>query len=121
MWDYKKLDVWKRAIDLIPVVYELTKKFPKEELYGLVSQMRRAFVSVSANIAEGCGRRTVKDYVSFLYNALGSVKEVESELYVCEKLGYISGNKLDDLLKELDEIGKMIVGVISYVSSKNIE
>ncbi len=121
MWDYKKLDVWKRAIDLIPLVYEIIRAFPREENWGLSSQLRRAVVSISANIAEGCGRRTSKDYIQFLHNAMGSCKEVESELFAAEKLKYISKDELDNLLKELDEIGKMINGVIGYVSDKDIK
>jgi len=121
MWDYKKLGTWKRAIDMVLLVYDVTRKFPKEENWGLSLQLRRAVVSISVNIAEGCGRRTSKDYISFLHNAMGSCKEVESELFAAEKLKYISKDELDNLLKELDEIGKMINGVISYISDKNIE
>ena len=121
MWDYRNLDVWKRSIDLIAVVYDVTRKFPKEEMWGLSSQLRRAVVSISANIAEGCGRRTSKDYVAFLHNATGSVKEVESELFAAEKLGYISREELRGLLGELGEIGRMISGVIEYVSEKDVK
>ena len=120
MWNYRKLDVWKRALNLTKVIYEITRDFPNEEKYGLSGQLRRASVSVSSNIAEGCGRRTSKDYIQFLHNAMGSVKEVESELFVAEKLGYIKMIDIEKILKELDEIGKMIGGVIRHVSGMEI-
>ena len=121
MWDYRNLDVWRRSIDLIKIVYDVTRSFPKEEMWALSSQLKRAVVSISANIAEGCGRRTSKDYISFLHNAMGSVKEVESELFAAEKLGYVDRDKLNELLKELGEIGRMISGVIEYVSVKDVK
>ncbi len=120
MWNYRKLDVWKRALNLTKVIYEITRDFPNEEKYGLSGQLRRASVSVSSNIAEGCGRRTSKDYIQFLHNAMGSVKEVESELFVAEKLGYIKMVDVEKILKELDEIGKMISGVIRHISEMKV-
>ena len=121
MWNYKKLDVWKRAVDLSKIIYDITSKFPIEERYGLTSQLRRAVVSISSNIAEGCGRRTSKDYAQFLHNSMGSVKEVESELYVAEKLGYLKIEAINPILKELEEIGRMINGVILRISNLNIK
>ena len=85
MWNFRKLDVWKRSFDLVEEVYRLVRGFPKEEVYGLGGQLRRAVVSISSNIAEGCGRRTSKDFVGFLHNASGSTKEVESQLLVAER------------------------------------
>ena len=120
MWNYRKLDVWKRALNLTKVIYEITRDFPNEEKYGLSGQLRRASVSVSSNIAEGCGRRTSKDYIQFLHNAMGSVKEVESELFLAEKLGYIKMIDIEKIFKELDEICNMIGGVIRHVSGMEI-
>ena len=105
---------------MIKTIYDVTRRFPKEEMWALSSQLKRAVVSISANIAEGCGRRTGKDYIAFLHNASGSVKEVESELFAAEKLGYIDRDELNGLLEELGEIGRMISGVIEYVSGKDI-
>ena len=80
MRDYKKLEIWKIAVELNKLVYDISRGFPSGEKYGLTSQVRRASVSISSNIAEGCGRRTGKDFVQFLHTAMGSLKEVESQL-----------------------------------------
>jgi len=121
MWNFRKLDVWKRSFDLVEEVYRLVRGFPKEEAYGLGGQLRRAVISISSNIAEGCGRRTSKDFVGFLHNASGSVKEVESQLLVAGRLGYLKGYEVDKLVKELDEIGKMLNGLIAHVSGLEIK
>jgi len=78
--DHKELDVWKTSVELVTEVYVATKTFPKEELYGLTNQLRRAAVSVPSNIAEGAARQTTKEFVQFLYISLGSVAEVETQL-----------------------------------------
>ncbi len=119
MWNFKKLNVWKKAVDLVEKIYDITDRFPKTEIYGLTSQLRRSTVSISANIAEGCGRRTSKDFVQFLHNAMGSVKEVESELLVAKRLGYLKD--ANELFAELEEIGKMINGLMRHVSKLNIK
>jgi len=74
--DHKKLDIWKMSVDLVPEVYEITKKFPKEELYGLTNQVRRSAVSIPSNISEGAARNTEKEFIQFLYIALGSASEL---------------------------------------------
>ena len=89
MWNFRDLNVWKRVVDLTKIIYSVTNKFHSEEKYGLSGQLRRAVVSISSNIAEGCGRRTSKNCVGFLHSAMGSVNEVESELLVAKKLGYL--------------------------------
>jgi four helix bundle protein len=99
----------------------LTGRFPKEEIYGLTSQLRRAVISISSNIAEGCGRRTSKDFVGFLYNAMGSVREVESQLMFVEKLGYLEDGELRKLLNDLDRLGKMLMGFIKHISRVDIK
>lgn len=114
--DFKRLDIWKRAIMLGKTIYLVVEGFPEKENYGLSSQLRRAVVSVSSNIAEGCGRRTDKDLIQFLYIALGSIKEVESQLFIAKEFGYLDESRLNELGKELDEIGKMLMGFINYVS-----
>jgi len=90
-------------------------KFPKKEDYGLSSQLRRAVVSISSNIAEGCGRRTDKDTIKFLYIALGSAKEVQSQLYIAKEFGYLDDDILKELDIELEEISKMIMGFANYI------
>lgn len=121
MWNFRKLDVWKRAIDLADRIYEVTALFPESEKYGLTNQLRRAVVSISANIAEGCGRRTSKDFIQFLHNAGGSVKEIESELVVAERLKYLSEDNMNELVVELNEIGKMLLGLMRHVSRLGIK
>ena len=114
--EYKRLEVWKRAVKFCRTISELADSFPKKEDWALSSQIRRAVISIPSNIAEGCGRRTNKDMIQFLYVALGSVNEVVTQLYVAKEFGYIGDNRLKELDKELDEIGRMIIGFIDYVS-----
>lgn len=117
MRDFRSLDVWKRSFDFAEKVYGATKDFPKNEVYALTSQVRRASVSVFSNIAEGCGRRTDRDTISFMYNAMGSVREVEAQLLFSEKVGYLEKSRVEELVKESIEIGKMLMGYIKYVGS----
>ena len=90
MRDYTKIEAWKLADDLTVAIYERTKSFPKEELYGLTSQIRRAAYSVPANIAEGASRESKKDYLHFLYIARGSLSEAQYFIHLTQRLGYIS-------------------------------
>jgi len=121
MRDFKDLEIWKKSVDLTEKIYIVTKKFPEEEKYGLTSQLRRAAVGISSNIAEGCGRRTSKDFAGFLYNAYGSVKEIECQLIIADRLGYLGKKIFDELMKELDDIGKMVRGFIDYVLRRKIK
>ena len=120
MWNFRKVDAWNRTLDLSKVVYDLVRVFPDWEKYGLSSQIRRAVVSISSNIAEGCGRRTSRDFISFMHNAIGSLKEVESELFVAEKLGYIGMEDVEKLVVELEEIGRMISGMIKVEKERGV-
>lgn len=113
--EFRELKIWKKAIEVSKKVYLLTKIFPDDEKFGLVSQLRRASVSVSSNIAEGCGRRTNRDLANFLDIALGSVREIESQLYLAKELGFLGEVELDELSLELEELGKMISGFRGYV------
>jgi len=121
MWNFRRVDAWKRSLELSKVIYDVTKTFPGEEKYGLSSQIRRAVVSVSSNIAEGCGRRTSKDFIGFMHFAMGSLKEVESELFVAEKLGYVEMCVVEDLFEELEEIGRMLNGMIKREADREIK
>jgi len=121
MRDFRSLEVWKRSFDFADKIYNVTKSFPKNEVYTLTSQLRRAAVSVFSNIAEGCGRRTNKDMVGFMYNAMGSVREVEAQLLFADKIGYLKENEIKDLEKEAIEIGKMLMGYIKYVNGLSEE
>jgi len=106
--DYHELVVWQRAIELTVCVYKLTRTFPKEELYGLISQMRRASVSVASNIAEGRGRITPGEFRQFLGLAQGSTYELQTQLLVARKLGIGSDDALTEADSLSDEVSKML-------------
>jgi four helix bundle protein len=106
--DYRELIVWKRAIELTVCIYKLTRIFPKEELYGLISQMRRASVSVASNIAEGRGRITPGEFRQFLGLAQGSTYELQTQLLVARKLGMGSDESLNEAESLSDEVSKML-------------
>lgn len=117
MKDYKNLDVWRQGLKTTRLVYENTRQFPKDEIYGLTSQMRRAGVSVLSNIAEGCGRGQHKDRLRFFYISRGSLYELESQLLIAQDLGYI-GMSMFELTNTNIQKTKMILhGFISYHSS----
>ena len=110
--DYK---VWQQSISLGLKVYEVTKAFPKEELYGLVSQMRRCAVSISSNIAEGAGRNTDKEFTQFLGYASGSAYELQTQLIYAKELGFVNENTSELLLKEVVIIQKMTYRLIESI------
>ena len=109
---YQDLLVWQKAIDLVVEAYRATAVFPKSETYGLVSQIRRAATSIPANIAEGYGRGSRKEYVQFLVIAQGSLKEVETHFIVAERLSYLTPAQTKRLLSQTDEIGRMLGSLI---------
>ena len=118
MRPHEKLDVWEKSIDLVVLIYKATETFPKEEKFGLTSQIRRAAVSVPANIAEGAGRRFEKEFAYFLSNAQGSTSEVETELLIAHRLGYLNRKVFDELQTSLDKIGQMLHGLARHVRTK---
>ncbi len=97
---HKDLDIWKQGIELVEEVYRATSEFPKEEIYGLTNQMRRASVSVPSNISEGAARSGKKEFIKFLYVALGSLAELETQTIISEKLGYLRGHQLMELIEK---------------------
>lgn len=107
MHDYKKLKIWKLSADLAVEIYKVTEKFPKEETFGLTSQLRRSAVSIPSNIAEGSKRSTKKDFKSFLFIAHGSGAELETQLYISKEIGYLTDEKYTQLLTKVGEIMKM--------------
>jgi four helix bundle protein len=115
---YRDLKVWQKSIDLVVACYELSKSFPKDEIYGLRSQLRRALVSVPANIAEGYGRGSRKEYLQFLTFAQGSLKEVETHLIITGRLEYIGQSQVETALAHTDEIGKMLASLIRALKAK---
>ena len=117
--EYKKytdLDVWKEARILVTSIYSMSKKFPKEEQFGLVNQIRRCAISIPSNIAEGCGRNHKKDSIQFFYIARGSLYEAETQLYVSLDLEYIKGEDLTIILNHLEIVRKLLNGLIRYYS-----
>lgn len=115
---YKQLKVWQKAMDLVLLVYDCTKTFPKEEMFGLSSQLRKAAVSIPSNIAEGSERRSDKDFIRFLRVASGSNAEVETQLYIAMKLGYIGTEQLFECQQLSSEIGRMVNGLINSLTEK---
>ena len=113
---HHKLKVWQRSVDFVTKIYQLTEKFPRNELHGLTSQMRRAAVSIASNLAEGAGRESKKEFMQFLSISQGSVSELETQLIITHRLGYCS--EIDYLLTELDEISKMIIGLRRSVKQR---
>jgi len=108
MHNYKEMKIWQKSRALVKVVYEISKSLPKEELYALTSQIRRAAISIPANIAEGAGRESEKEFAHFLAIANGSAFEVETQLFLCFDLNYISEVELNDFLIKIQEIQRMI-------------
>ena len=112
MSNYKELVVWQKAILLVTDICNLTKTFPKKEIYGLVSQMQRAAISIPSNIAEGHDRNSDKEFSNFLCFARGSLAELETQLIISKKLGYINQEQKTHILNKCYEIGKMINGLL---------
>lgn len=107
--NFRELKTWKKSRELVKEIYVLTQRFPKEELYGLISQMRRAVVSIPSNIAEGCGRQTNAQLAQFLDIAHGSSCELETQLYLSFDLSFIREAEMNTVLEKITEIQKMII------------
>lgn len=119
MRTHKDLDVWKNAMDLVTCIYDETKSFPKEEMYGLTNQIRRAAVSIPSNIAEGSGRSHNKEFINFLYIALGSLAELETQLMIANNLKMLSVELLERFLDKMNLIRGQLSGLIKYRKSQN--
>lgn len=117
--DYRELIAWQKAMDLVEMVYRVTGKLPNSELYGLTSQLRRAAVSVPSNIAEGQGRSTTRDFLNFLSIANGSLKEVETQVLISQRLGYIDQQQTSQLIKLTTEVGRVLSGLTNSLKRKN--
>jgi four helix bundle protein len=110
--DFKHLKVWQKAMSFAELIYQYTGRFPPAERYGLQSQIRRAVVSISANIAEGCGKSTKKDFIRFLHIAYGSVKEVENYLILASRLKYLNNTQVEEANLRCQEVSKMLFSFI---------
>ncbi len=118
MRPHERLEVWNQAVDFVVIIYKLTEGFPKEEKFGLTSQVRRAAVSVPANIAEGAARQSNKEFAHFLSNAQGSASELETELLIAYQLGYLNETGYHDARASLDTIGRMLTGLLQHLKSR---
>jgi four helix bundle protein len=118
MRDFRKLQVWEKSHVLVLGIYRSTQSFPKDELYGLTSQMRRACVSIPANIAEGAGRESIPERVHFIQIANGSASELSYFLLLSRDLGYLPEEAFVKFSQDLDEIGRMLTGLMKTLRSK---
>jgi len=115
---YQDLEVWQLAVALVTRIYQFVRRFPSSERFGLVAQIQRAATSVPANIAEGWGRGTTKEFVQFLRFARGSLYELEIHLVVANRLGFCDQKALNELLSETEKIGRMIVALIRTLEKR---
>jgi len=115
---YENLEAWKEATNLAVQIYQITKNFPKEEILGITSQLRRASISISSNIAEGAGRKSKKDFKQFVHIASGSLNEVENLLYICSRLDLIIADSYKELQEIIEKVGRLIGGLLKYLDAK---
>ena len=112
---HKKLDAWLKAIELTVETYHQTEQLPGDEKFGLISQMRRAAVSIASNIAEGAARDTKKDFIRFLHNARGSLSELDTQVVICIQLGYLSDDQCEILNEHIERESRLLTGLIKYL------
>ena len=118
--NYKELNVWQKSYKLCLHIYKVTKRFPKDEMYGLTSQIRRSAVSIPSNIAEGYGRKTTLEYVRFLYIAYGSVCELETQTMISGDLDYVEKKGLQELKEEIGDVERMLKAMIKSLENKHL-
>ena len=109
--NYSELIAWQKAMDLVERVYACTKSFPREELYALTNQLRRAVVSIPSNVAEGQGRRSTNEFLRYLSIAHGSLREVETQVLIAARLKYLAEGETSDLMGLASEVGRLINGL----------
>jgi four helix bundle protein len=118
MTTHKDLEVWKKSVEFVTRIYKVSGEFPKEEIYGITSQIRRASVSITCNIAEGAGRGTPREFAHFLSIVLGSVAETETLLLIAKNLNLISENSYNELNNTLTEIRRMSIGLKNSLNER---
>ncbi len=111
--NYTDLVAWQKSMDLVESLYKLVKEFPKEEMFGLTSQLRRAVISIPSNIAEGQGRNSPGDFRRFLSIAHGSLREVETQIYIAARVTYINEIQKQRILSQCAEVGRLINGLMN--------
>ena len=114
--NYQDLIAWQRAMDLVELVYKASARFPREEIYALTSQVRRAAVSIPSNIAEGQGRRTTSDFLRHLSIAYGSLREVETQILIAARLNYATAAQVDLIMMKAGEVGRLLNGLMNSLS-----
>ncbi len=117
--NFRDLKVWQKSYQVCLKIYTITKDFPKQETYGLTSQIRRAAVSIPSNIAEGYGRKTTPDYIRYLYIAYGSNCELETQILLSGDLEYIKSEKLKEIQEAMGEVERMLKALIRSLENKN--
>lgn len=114
--DFRDLDIWKKGIEIVKDVYEIVEKFPKQEFYALVSQIQKSAISIPSNIAEGFNRFHNKEYKQFLYIALGSCAELETQIEIASELKYINSEKKKDILERIKHESRMLTNLIKKIN-----
>ena len=114
--NYQELIVWQRSMDLVEEVYKASRDFPREEVYALSSQVRRAAVSIPSNIAEGQGRRTTSDFLRHLSISYGSLREVETQIMIARRLKYIVQSRTDEVMNLAGEVGRLLNGLMNSLA-----
>lgn len=112
---HKDLDIWKMGLDVVEKVYRISERFPKDEQFGLTSQLRRAAVSIPSNIAEGAARNSKREYLQYLYISLGSLAEVETQLIIANRLKYMNDQ---DIMENIEHIRRKLLNFIKYIKGK---
>jgi four helix bundle protein len=115
---HKKLEAWKQSMDLVIEIYRTTENFPGQEIYGLTNQIRRAAVSIPSNIAEGAARQTKKEFTNYLHMAQGSLSELDTQIELARRLGYLDAKSWSALDTRMEQIDKMISGLIRHLSKR---
>jgi four helix bundle protein len=113
---HKDMEVWKQAMELVFKIYKLTEDFPKDEMFGLTSQIRRCAVSVPSNIAEGCGRFSDKETLRFISIASGSLAEMETQILIAHELNFI--NETEDIIEQINKLSALLIGLKNYLKNK---
>jgi len=120
MGGFRDLIVWHKSMDLVTDVYRLTSSFPRQEIFALSLQLRRCAVSIPSNIAEGEGRKSATEFAPFLRIAQGSLAELQTQMIVAERLGYVTPQQLAAVFERTEEVGKMLYGLIRTVSNSSL-
>jgi four helix bundle protein len=115
---FRDLVVWQKSVDLVTEIYRLSKKFPKDEVFGLTSQIRRAAVSIPSNIAEGRGKSSKGEFQQFLHHAMGSLAEVETQIVIAQNLGYLNAAEVEPVMEIIAEVGRLLNGLLTSLKKK---